>query len=101
VVAPKWATRKWIGESSDSAAGLMSARGLGGRDLAIGFGTLWALQKGEPVRAWVQAGAISDATDALAVMSSFGRLPKLRRLVYLGSALGAAALGFYLAGELD
>jgi hypothetical protein len=101
VVAPKWATRKWIGESSDTVAGHMGARGLGGRDLAIGFGTLWALQKGEPARPWLQAGAIADATDAIAVIGAFGRLPKLRRLLYLGSAVGAAALGIYLTGELD
>lgn len=101
VLAPKWATRKWIGEPSETVAGHMGARGLGGRDLAIGLGTLWALQKGEPARPWLQAGTIADATDALAVMSAFRRLPKLRRLLYLGSAMGATALGIYLAGELD
>jgi hypothetical protein len=101
VAAPKWATRKWIGDSSDTVAGRMGARGLGGRDLAIGFGTVWALQKGESARAWLQAGAIADASDALAVMSAFRRLPKLRRLLYLGSAVGATALGIYLSGELD
>jgi hypothetical protein len=101
VVAPKWATRKWIGESSDTVAGHMGARGLGGRDVAIGFGTLRGLQKGEPVRAWLQAGAIADASDALAVMGAFRRLPKLRRLLYLGSAVGAVSLGIYLTGELD
>jgi hypothetical protein len=101
VVAPKWAMRKWTGEASDSVAGHMGARGLGGRDLAIGFGTLRGLQRGEPVRTWLQAGAIADATDALAVMSAFRRLPKLRRLLYLGSAVGAVSLGIYLTGELD
>jgi hypothetical protein len=101
VLAPKWSTRKWTGEFSDTTAAYMGARGLGGRDLAIGLGTLRALQNGESVRAWLQAGVISDGSDALAVLGAFRRLPALRRLVYLASALGAVSLGIYLMDELD
>ncbi len=99
VVAPKWSMRKWTGEFSDTAAGRMGARGLGGRDLAIGIGTIRALQTGRGARDWVRAGALADATDALAVLSAFGRLPKIRRLLYLASAVGATYLGIYLSGE--
>jgi hypothetical protein len=101
VVAPKWSMRKWTGEFSDTAAGQMGARGVGGRDLAIGMGTIRALHTGRGAREWVRAGAIADALDAVAVVGAFGRLPKLRRMAYLASAAGATFLGIRIAEELD
>jgi hypothetical protein len=48
---------------------------LGARELALGLGTLAALRSPDRVasRAWVAAGVLSDAVDALAVGAAVGR----------------------------
>jgi hypothetical protein len=75
----------------------MAARGIGGRDLALGAGALWALWSGEPSRAWLYAGALSDAADAVAALAASRALPPARRLVLPICAAGAALAGADLA----
>lgn len=56
------------------------ARFTGGRELAIGLGTLWAWHRSEPVAGWIAAQAMSDATDtvAFAVVASSGKVSPAR-----------------------
>jgi hypothetical protein len=100
-VAPRWAARAWTGESDGTAISAMAVRGLGARDLAIGVGTLFALEEGGHPSSWLQAGAAADATDALSVMVNLGRLPALRGTLLLASSAAAAYLGWVAAAELD
>ena len=70
--------------------------------LVGGFGALAALQS--PVdgagsaRAWVAAGALSDALDVVASVKSWPELPRFTRWLVAASAGGAALVG--LAGAL-
>lgn len=56
------------------------ARFTGGREIAIGLGTLVAWKRSEPLAGWIAAQAISDATDtvAFAVVASQGKVSPAR-----------------------
>jgi hypothetical protein len=72
-------------------------RALGARDLALGLGALAALQgptaEAGSARAWVAAGALSDALDVAASVASWRELPKVTRWLVAASAGGAALAG--------
>jgi hypothetical protein len=63
--------------------------------------TLNALENGGPVDDWLRAGAIADASDAWGILTSYGRLPKLRRMLLLASAGGAVWLGLRAAADFS
>jgi hypothetical protein len=91
---PKRMGRLWTGDEETSA------RSLGARDAAIAIGTMTALEHDGNVRGWLEAGAVSDASDAVSTLSNWGDLPGLRRLLGLASSVGAAVVGFNLAQSL-
>jgi hypothetical protein len=91
---PGLALRAWPGRDRASGAGAkMLARSVGVRDLALGLGALLAVQHDAPLRGWVEAGALADAGDAVAVTLAMPKLPRVRSLLVLASAVGAAATG--------
>jgi hypothetical protein len=97
---PKRMGRLWTGDEETSATSRMAARSLGARDAAIAIGTMTALEHDGNVRGWLEAGAVSDASDAVSTLSNWGDLPGLRRLLGLASSVGAAVVGFNLAQSL-
>lgn len=98
VLFPRRVTRLWIGDATPATA--MALRGLGGRDLALGVGLLRAIEDEGHVARWLEAGAVADASDALAVLTN-SELPAGRRLFSLLSAAGAAGVGIYLAANIE
>ena len=69
---------------------------LGARELALGLGAVAAGRGGaEAARLWVLAQAVSDTGDALAlaVATGKGHVPRLRGLLVVATAAGAAAAG--------
>jgi hypothetical protein len=98
---PRRAVRVWTGEERDPGNAAMAMRALGARDVAIGMGGLRALEEGESVSRWLEAGALADAADTVGGLAIFRRLGKLRRLVFVATAAGATYLGFRLAASLD
>jgi hypothetical protein len=94
---PSVPARPWVGAAADDLAARVFGRALGGRDLALGLGALAALQRpaAEPrsARAWVAAGALSDALDVVASLSSWHELPRNSRWLVAASAGGAALAG--------
>ncbi|MGH2701560.1 MAG: hypothetical protein ACRDJB_03275 [Actinomycetota bacterium] len=97
---PKRMGRLWTGEEETSATSRMAARSLGARDAAIAIGTMTALEHDGNVRGWLEAGALSDVSDAVSTLSNWGHLPGLRRLLGLASSVGGAVVGFNLAQSL-
>jgi hypothetical protein len=93
---PSVPARPWVG-ASDGPATRVFGRALGGRDIALGLGALLALQRPDtepgPARAWVAAGALSDALDVVASLSSWRELPRNSRWLVAASAAGAALTG--------
>jgi hypothetical protein len=100
-VAPRWAARVWTGEDITGTTAVMGLRSLGARDAALGLGLLIALKRGGPVRGWLEAGALSDAGDALNTLMSRHGLPKTRSLLGLATSGGGVFLGRRLAETLD
>jgi hypothetical protein len=102
LVAPPIVTRPWVGDSADTSSARLLARTLGGRDLALGVGTLRALSRSdEEARPWVALAGVSDAVDALATAIAFAWLPRRTRWVILGVCVGAALVSIRAAASLD
>jgi len=94
---PSVPARPWVGAAADDVAARVFGRALGARDLALGLGALAALrgpaaQTGS-ARAWVAAGALSDALDVVASLASWRDLPRVTRWLVAASAGGAAVVG--------
>jgi hypothetical protein len=102
LVWPSVPARPWVGAAADGLAARVFGRALGARDLALGLGALAALHgpaaEAGPARAWVAAGALSDALDVAASLSSWRELPRVTRWLVAASAGGAALAG--AAGSL-
>ncbi len=94
---PSIPARPWVGAAADDVAARVFGRALGARDLALGLGALAALQgpsaETGSARAWVAAGALSDALDVVASVSSWHELPRVTRWLVAASASGAALAG--------
>lgn len=89
VLAPGFATRLLSVDGEASGVGPLLARMAGARDVALGLGTLIAVDKGTPVRGWLEGAAIADAADALTAV--LGR-KQLAPRAFAGSfALAASA----------
>jgi hypothetical protein len=97
---PSVPARPWVGAAADDLAARVFGRALGARDLALGLGALAVLQRpaagpGEmgSARAWIAAGALSDALDVVASVASWRELPRVGRWLVAASAGGAALVG--------
>jgi hypothetical protein len=94
---PAVPARPWVGVAADSVAAQVFGRALGARDLALGLGALASLQGPAAgtgsARAWVAAGALSDALDVMASLKSWPELPRFTRWLVVASAGGAALAG--------
>jgi hypothetical protein len=92
LVAPRRAARTWIGEAADVPGVTAVVRALGVRDVAIGAGTLAAGNGRRAPSAWLVAGAIADAGDALATLLAYRHLPRVSRFPIVASAALTAGL---------
>ena len=94
---PSVPARPWVGAAADDLAARVFGRALGARDIALGLGALTAMQRPAADRgsasAWVAAGALSDALDVIASLSSWRELPLKGRWLVIASASGAALTG--------
>lgn len=100
LVLPETAGRAWIGEGASGRDKAVLVRSLGGRDIALGAGTLLSSRHGGELRRWVLLGALSDFFDTLATAAGFTELPKWRRWLVLLASGGAAATGVLVAPNL-
>ena len=100
-LAPGLALRLWPGREShlDPAARFL-ARSTGVRDVALGLGTLLAVQKDAPLRGWLEVGMLADAGDAVAVVLGLGSLPRARAGLAFVAAAGTVVAGRRLVGAL-
>src|SRR4051794_41379972 len=74
VLFPGLAGRMWIGPDAARRPVKVLARAFGARDLAIGLGVVIAVDRGTPVRGWIEAGGLSDAVDNCASVLAGGPL---------------------------
>jgi hypothetical protein len=89
VAAPGRVARLWIGSSGAIEAKVLG-RTHGVRDLGLGAGLVWAIDRDEPVHPWATAAALSDAVDAGVTLAFWNSLPRTGRWVVLALALPSA-----------
>jgi hypothetical protein len=68
-------------------------RGMGGREIGLGLGILAATRTGGPVRKWVVAVLLADASDMVGIAGAWRHMPPAKRWLGLGTAGAAAAAG--------
>lgn len=100
VAAPGFASRALSGRSASGIEPLL-ARMLGARDVTLGLGTVIALDRGAPVRGWLEASAVSDAADCLSSLLARSRMSKLAFGATVALAAASAVTGAFLATRLD
>jgi hypothetical protein len=101
VVAPGLTARIMGSRRSSDGIAPVFARMLGGRDIALGLGTVIALDRGKPVRGWLEGSALADTVDCLACV--LGRESMSPGAFRAAGGLGAlsAIVGVVLSRRLD
>ncbi|WP_439676945.1 hypothetical protein [Embleya sp. MST-111070] len=94
---PPRVARPWIGDDANRTGALVFARALGGRDLALGLGTMITAARGEPIRLWALMAAAADVGDVLITAAHAKALPRGHRTIIATLAAGSALLGTTLA----
>jgi hypothetical protein len=101
VLFPAFAGRMWIGSDAARRPVKVLARAFGARDLAIGLGVVIALDRGTPVRGWIEAGALSDAIDTCASLLAGGSIHPAIRWPAIAVGATSTAAGAELANQFD
>jgi hypothetical protein len=100
-LAPGLAGRTWVGGDAARPSSKLLARAFGARDLALGLGVVIAIDRGAPVRGWLEASALSDAGDTVATLLGASAVPALMRPGVLALGVGSAAVAGWLAKRVD
>jgi hypothetical protein len=101
VPLPGLAGRMWISSDAARRPVKVLARAFGARDLALGLGVVIALDRGTPVRGWIEAGVLSDAIDTCASLLAGSSIPPAIRWPCIALGAGSAAAGAALAPQFD
>lgn len=101
LVAPGFAGRRWVGDAARLPEVKVITRAFGVRDLALGLGTLQALDADAPAEPWVTLGVLSDAVDLAATLLAIRTLGLKRALPVMVVAAGAAAAGYAARPQVD
>jgi hypothetical protein len=101
VLAPGLAGRAWIGSDASRRPVKVLARAFGARDLAIGLGIVIALDRGAPVRGWLEGAALSDAIDTLASLLAGNSIPPAIRWPCVALGASSTAMAAWLAPQFD
>jgi hypothetical protein len=101
LLAPGVVAGTMTGRGGSEGGTRLFARMVGARDLGLGLGVLVALNRGAPVRGWLEASAVVDGIDAAACLLARDHI---RTRVFpgaLGLAAAGALLSAWLARQLD
>jgi hypothetical protein len=99
IAAPGLAARAMFARSGSGARAF--ARMLGGRDVALGLGVVIALDRGAPVRGWLEASALADGVDLVSSLLAGDEMVDSARIGTVALAAGAALAQLWLSRELD
>jgi hypothetical protein len=101
LAAPGLMARTMTGSRKPRGAEAVFTRMWGARDLALGLGTVIALDHGTPVRGWLEAAALADTADALTAVLGRQDLTPTAFKGIVGIASASALLGLFLSRRLD
>ena len=100
-LAPGPILRRWLGPEAAQPMGRLLARSVAGRDIALGLGTLLALQHDAPVRGWLEATMLADAGDAVALLGGARHLSWPRLAAAAVPTVAALAVGRRVVAQLE
>lgn len=98
---PGLAGRTWVGGVASDGAAKVFIRAFGIRELALGAGTLGALDSGAPPRSWLLWGATCDVADAAITLVAWRHIGWRRAVPVLAFATAATAVGVVAAENID
>ena len=101
LIAPRAAGSRWIGDAARQPGVSVAARAFGVRDLALGLGTLQALEGDAPVRPWVSLGMMCDLGDLVATALAFRAIGARRALPVMAVAGAATAVAYLGRDQVD
>ncbi len=101
LAVPGVAGRALFGRDGSGTGMKALVRMLGGRDLVLGLGVVIALDRGVPVRGWLEACAVADAIDLLSCVLARDEMPRSAYLNTVALAGGSALAGLWLSRRLD
>jgi hypothetical protein len=101
VAAPRLAARLMDRRRRADGIAPVFARMLGARDVALGLGTVVALDRGKPVRGWLEGSALADTADCVACVLARKNLSPLALAAAAGMGGASAILGAWLSRRLD
>lgn len=100
MLLPRTVLRPWLGRDAMTPGAAFLARGMGGRDIALGLGLLFAVRRGAPVRGWLEAGMLADSSDAVSSLLVARHLPRGGGWILAGAAVAGAVAGRQLVASL-
>lgn len=101
VVTPRLATRLMSGGQTSGGIAPLFIRMLGARDVALGLGTVIALDRGAPVRGWVEGSALADAADCVSCVLARRHMSPLAFRISAAGGGASALVGALLSRRLD
>jgi hypothetical protein len=101
LAAPGVACRAMFGREGSRPGMRAFARMLGGRDAALGLGVVIALDRGAPVRGWLEACALADGVDLVSCLIARDAMTPTSFRSIAALAGGAALAGIWLSRQLD
>lgn len=101
IAAPGLVARAMFGPGGSRPGTRALARMLGGRDIALGLGVVIALDRGAPVRGWLEASALADSVDLASCLVAKDDIPKAALANLLVLTAGTILTELWLSRELD
>ena len=101
LVAPRVMVSAMSRSATPQGAEAAFTRMWGSRDLALGLGTVVAVDHGAPVRGWIEGAALADAADALTALLERKRLSPNGFRGTLAIAGASAIFHGFLSRRLD
>jgi hypothetical protein len=93
LVAPGTAGRILAGDGGAAPDAQAFLRGMGGREIGLGLGLLAMVRADGPIKPWLIAALLADSSDIAGIAGAWRHLAPSKRLLGLGTAGGAAAIG--------
>jgi hypothetical protein len=91
----------WIGEDAKRPSAAVPFRAVGARDMALALGTLGAQPTGSPLKPWLLAATLADATDLVATFAAGRAVPKAGKAMIALLAGGAIVQQLALARSVE
>ena len=101
LLAPQLVGRVIAGSEASGGGATLFARMVGARDIGLGLGVLIALDRGAPVRGWLEASALVDGIDVAACLLARDHIRTSLVPGVAGLAAGGALLSAWLSRQLD